>query len=92
VATEGRGAAELLEAVERHREYLRASGELERRERERLTHELETRLREALLAGLLARLGNGQFAEAVEAIVARQVDPASAARRLAEKEFSRHNG
>jgi LAO/AO transport system kinase len=88
VATEGKGAPELAQAIEQHLNHLRASGEMESRERARLTHDLETRLREALLAGLVAQLGNGQLAQAVDRILARKLDPASAARQLAEKQFS----
>jgi putative protein kinase ArgK-like GTPase of G3E family len=88
VALQGAGAADVVAAIERHRDHLRASGELARREREILTHELETRLRDALLAGLVARLGDGLVAAAVDKILAREIDPASAARELAEKQFS----
>ena len=87
VALQGAGAADVVAAIERHRDHLRASGELVRREREILTHELETRLRDALLAGLVARLGDGLVAAAVDKILAREIDPASAARELAEKQF-----
>ena len=87
VALQGVGAADVVAAIERHRDHLRASGELVRREREILTHELETRLRDALLAGLVARLGDGLVAAAVDKILAREIDPASAARELAEKQF-----
>ena len=83
VATQGAGAAEVVTAIEQHRAHLRTSGELERREREILAHELETRLRDTLLAGLVARLGNGQLSVAVDKILAREIDPASAARQLA---------
>jgi len=85
VAIQGQGVAALVGAMDRHREYLRASGELGQRERERLAHELEMRLRDVLLNGLVARLGNGQIAEAVDKILAREIDPVSAARQLAEK-------
>jgi LAO/AO transport system kinase len=85
VALQGAGAADVVAAIERHRDHLRASGELARREREILTHELETRLRDALLAGLVARLGDGLVAAAVDKILAREIDPASAARQLVEK-------
>lgn len=88
VAPQGAGAADVVAAIERHRDHLRASGELARREREILTHELETRLSDALLAGLVARLGDGLVAAAVDKILAREIDPASAARELAEKQFS----
>ncbi|MGH2521036.1 MAG: methylmalonyl Co-A mutase-associated GTPase MeaB [Anaerolineales bacterium] len=82
VATQGKGVAELVKAIEQHRDYSNASGELARRERERLAHELETRLRDALLEGWLARVGNGQLAAALDQILARAIDPASAAREL----------
>ncbi len=85
VATQGTGAPEVVAAIEQHRAHLQSTGELERRERDILAHELETRLRDALLAGLVARLGNGQLAQAVDRIVAREIDPASAARQLAER-------
>jgi LAO/AO transport system kinase len=85
VATEGRGALELVEAIEQHRAFLQRSGEGARRDRDRLTHELETRLRDALLAELVARVGNGQLARAVERVVAREIDPGRAAKELAEQ-------
>ncbi len=85
VAPQGAGAVEVVAAIERHRDHLRASGELARREREILTHELETCLRDALLAGLVARLGDGLVAAAVDKILAREVDPATAARQLVER-------
>jgi LAO/AO transport system kinase len=84
VAIQGKGIPELVEAIERHRVHLQTSGELERRERERLAHELETRLRDALLAGLLARLGNGQLSATLARVLARELDPATAAHRLIE--------
>ncbi len=85
VAIQGKGVDELLEVIEKHRAHLQASGELARRERERLSHELETRLRDTLLAGLLARLGNGQLSAALERVLARELDPTTAARQLAER-------
>jgi LAO/AO transport system kinase len=85
VATEGRGADDLAAALDRHRAYLENSGGLAQRERERLTHELETRLRERLLQGLTQRLGSAALTAAVERMLAREIDPASAAKALAEK-------
>jgi LAO/AO transport system kinase len=84
VAVRGQGAAEAAAAIEQHLAYLRASGEMARREREILAHELETRLQDALLAQLLARLGNGQLAAAVDKILAREMDPITAARQLTQ--------
>jgi LAO/AO transport system kinase len=82
VATQEKGIAEVVMAIEQHLVYLNRSGELERRERETLAYELESRLRDTLLAGLVTQLGNGQLDKAVDRIVARQIDPASAAQQL----------
>lgn len=82
VATEGRGIADLLEQINRHRAYLQTSGTLQQRERERLAVELEARLREALLTQLLKRLGNGQYRHMVDKLLAREIDPASAVKEL----------
>ena len=83
VATEGQGAEALADALDQHRAHLQTSGGLAQRERERLTHELETRLRDQLLEELSERLGAGSIAEAVERVLAREIDPATAARELA---------
>lgn len=84
VALEGQGITEVVEALEQHRQHLHASGELKQRERERLAYELKTRLREALFAEMLTRLGNGKLNAVVERVLARELDPASAARELAK--------
>jgi LAO/AO transport system kinase len=87
VAVQSKGIPELREAIERHHAHLLASGELADRDRERLEHELGQRLRELLLAGLLARLEPGSYDAALEQILARQLDPARAARQLARSEY-----
>jgi LAO/AO transport system kinase len=87
VAVQSKGILELTEAIERHHAHLHASGELADRDRERLEHELGQRLRELLLAGLLARLEPGSYDAALEQILARQLDPARAARQLARSEY-----
>jgi LAO/AO transport system kinase len=83
VAIEGRGTEALLAAIDRHRAYLLASGELARRNREQLAHELEARLRDALLAALVAQVGPDALAAALDQVAARAVDPGTAARALA---------
>ncbi len=82
VAVQGQGVAELAEAIDRHRAYLRETGLDRERERARLTAELEGRLREALLAHLLARLDSGQFRQTVDKLMRRAVDPAGAVAQL----------
>ncbi len=85
VAIQGQGIAEVAEALERHRAHLRASGDLARRERDRLAHELDNRLRDRLLAELLRQVGPDTLSATVDRLVAREVDPASAARELARQ-------
>ena len=85
VATQGQGIEKLAAAIEQHWSHLRASGELAQRERDRLAHELEQRLRDRLLNQLRDRLGPAALAATVDRIVARELDPAAAARELAER-------
>ena len=84
VAVQGQGLAELVEAVDRHRAFLRASGGDHAHEQARLANDLEARLRDALYRRLLARLAPGQFAQAVDKLLARELDPASATQQLLE--------
>ncbi|MBI3362198.1 MAG: methylmalonyl Co-A mutase-associated GTPase MeaB [Chloroflexi bacterium] len=76
-ASEGKGIGDVVEAMDRHRAHLRASGELRMRERERVVNELQILLRETLLARLMDGLGNGQFEAAVDRVMARESDPRS---------------
>ncbi len=85
VATEGTGTAEIVAAIEQHRRYLLASGALQQRERQRLRHELARRLQGVLLDRLLQRLGDSHFEAALDQMLARQLDPGSAARQLARE-------
>ncbi len=85
VATEGRGADDLAAALDRHRAHLQDSGGLAQREREGLAHELEARLQGLLLEGLTRRLGQAAIAAAIDRLLAREIDPAGAARELAER-------
>lgn len=85
VATQGKGLEALAEAIARHREHVMASGELATRERERLAHELRRRLRDQLLADWLARVGPAALDGALEQMLRRELDPASAARTLADE-------
>ncbi len=82
VATTGRGVGELLDHVNAHRDFLRASGAWQQRERERLRTELELRLRETLFLRLVNRLGNGQLSDVLDKLQAREIDPTSAVREL----------
>ncbi len=82
VASDGEGVDELWDAVGAHREHLEGSGELATRRERRQRDELR-RIVAALLAERARLVTDGAaFDEAAEAVVARSVDPWSAAATL----------
>ena len=84
VASNGDGLAALWNEIARHREYLRSSGLLEKRRVERLAHELQR----VLMARSAARIDElrttEEYAGAVKALAAGELDPYQAADRLME--------
>jgi LAO/AO transport system kinase len=82
VASTGDGVAELWGEISRHRVHLLASGVLELRRADRLAHELR-RVLKARSALKIDELASGEeFASAVKALAAGEVDPYQAADRL----------
>jgi LAO/AO transport system kinase len=82
VASTGEGLVELWGQVARHRAYLRQSGLLERRRADRMAHELR-RVLMARSAATIDELASGEeFASAVKALAAGELDPYQAADRL----------
>ena len=81
-ATSGAGVAELLATIDRHRDYLQTTGGWAARERARSRAEIDHLLRDRLLDELAARVPAAARAALLEAVVARQLDPYSAADRL----------
>ena len=84
VASRGEGVDELLAAVDRHREHLESSGELEQRRQARLLAELRSVARELALARLERELAGNGYEELVERVYSRELDPAAAARALVD--------
>lgn len=82
VALRDAGVMELLEAVERHREHLTASGELRRREEARARSSLVHILQATVLRRLTGRVPGGYLQELVSDVADRKLDPYSAADRL----------
>jgi LAO/AO transport system kinase len=82
VAVRGQGIAELMQAIADHRRYLQESGGLAKRERVRAAAELDRLLRDRLVAHVLRRIGHERLEEAVERIVARELDAHAAVDRL----------
>lgn len=82
VSTEGRGIPELVEAIARHAEHLRSSGDWTARERARLEVELEMLIQEALVARFREDVSPQQFRQVVDQMVQRDVSPWEAVQSL----------
>jgi LAO/AO transport system kinase len=79
VATEGRGVPELWERVNEHREFITASGELERRRRFRLREELREIVARRLEQKAREICTGDEWDRLTENVVTRTTDPWSAA-------------
>jgi LAO/AO transport system kinase len=80
VATEGRGVPELWQALERHRIYLEASGELAKRRRRRIETEVLELVDRQLRETVRRRVGaGGEIAHVLAAACDGRLDPHSAA-------------
>ena len=81
-ALEGKGIPELADAIERHHKHLRSGPLWERRESDRARKELLESMRR-LLAETFSEKGAGEaFESNVKSIVARRIDPRTAAANL----------
>jgi LAO/AO transport system kinase len=87
-ASRGEGIAELAEKIREHHEFIREEGTLAERRRRNLMNEVL-----ALAAGRLRRRleaqvhGDESVQELLDEVVARRLDPASAAAKLLEREL-----
>ena len=89
IATTGQGVAALWVELERHRDHLRTSGRLEVRRAARLRTELD-RVVAARLAERVGRIAGGERYDALgDEVVARRLDPWSAADRLLAEAIDR---
>jgi LAO/AO transport system kinase len=86
-AATGEGVGELAERIAEHREHIAAEGTLEERRRRNLRNEVmelaTVRLRRRLEESVR---GDESLQALLDEVVARRLDPASAARRLLERE------
>jgi LAO/AO transport system kinase len=82
VATEGRGIAELVQAIHRHYQYLQATGDWQRREQARLETELELLLQDTLAARWRSSLPAGRYQAVLQALLRREVSPWQAVEAL----------
>ncbi|MEW6029206.1 MAG: methylmalonyl Co-A mutase-associated GTPase MeaB [Chloroflexota bacterium] len=82
VATDGAGVPELEQAITRHAEHLRLSGDWAARERARLESELEALLRETLMVRFRESVPDGRFQSVLEQVFARSLSPWEAVKLL----------
>jgi LAO/AO transport system kinase len=82
VATQGKGIAELVDAIRTHRTHLEQTGEWQRRERERLETDLEHLLRETLVARWRANLPDERYQSCLNDLLARRTSPYETVERL----------
>lgn len=83
-ASTSEGVPELLAHLDKHRDWLRESGEWAVRERLRAAHMLENIIRAELTRRILARMPNMGLDDLVDAVCRRETDPYSAAKSLIE--------
>jgi LAO/AO transport system kinase len=82
VSTEGTGIPELAEAIEKHAEHLRQSGDWDSRDRTRLRSELEAMLMEGLMDRFLGNIQQTTYDEILDKIIQRDISPYDAVRTL----------
>ena len=82
VATDGKGIAELAEAITKHAAHLRSTGEWSQRERARLRSELEALLQDALMKRFREDVSNGKFESAMQNVYERSLSPWEAVQML----------
>jgi LAO/AO transport system kinase len=82
VATESKGIAELGEEIGAHLEYLKASGDWQRRERARLQNELNLHIQNTLLEEWRASARAEKYDDLLESLLNREISPQGAADRL----------
>ncbi len=87
-ATRGRGVEELVERLAEHDEHLRAAGELDRRRGRHLRNEVLSIAAARMRRRLEEELGEDpRFGDLLEEVLARRLDPASAAAALLEWQY-----
>lgn len=90
VATEGQGIRELVQAIDRHADYLQHTGERQERDRVRLQSELERLVQDTLLTRWRENLSTNDYHTVLEDLAARRISPSEAAGRLIQPQAEVH--
>jgi len=88
IALENLGTDSLVEAIEKHRAFLRESGRLGKNRREKTRQETLALLRDEISRNVLERvLGNGRFDALIDDIVAHKRDPYTSVQEIVDSIF-----
>jgi LAO/AO transport system kinase len=88
IALENQGTDSLVEAIEKHRSFLRQSGKLRKNRREKTRQETLALLRDEISRNVLERvLGNGRFDALIDEIVAHKKDPYTSVQEIVRTIF-----
>ncbi|HYK02664.1 MAG TPA: methylmalonyl Co-A mutase-associated GTPase MeaB [Thermoanaerobaculia bacterium] len=86
VASKQQGIQELDDAIVKHYDYLAASGELDRRNRDRVRIRIETQLKESFMQRLIGKtIGREQYEELLEDVLRKRNNPHDAAESVLAK-------
>lgn len=82
VATEGKGIADLVEAVKSHRDHLHRSGLWQVKEAQRLKKDLQSLIRDQLMANWQESIAPERYAAVLDALIQRRINPSEALQLL----------
>lgn len=82
ISTEGKGIAELADAIAKHTKHLRQSGDWTDRDRTRLRSELEALLQDELMSRFLGDIKPKAYEEVLDRVIQRDLSPYEAVRSL----------
>jgi len=85
-ADKHQGVREVVEAIDRHFQHLKESGQLTSRRRERVQQEVQELLNNRLAAYITARFGeNGRLERIIDGILAKELEPYSQVEKLIQE-------
>jgi len=88
IAVENQGTESLVEAIEKHRSFLRESGKLRKNRREKTRQETLALLKDEISRNVLEKvLGNGRFDALIDDIVAHKKDPYTSVQEIVRTIF-----
>ncbi|NJE27023.1 methylmalonyl Co-A mutase-associated GTPase MeaB [Thermococcus sp. MV5] len=85
IAFTNKGTEQLWEAINKHREFLLSSGEIEKKRKFRVEEEIKAIVSSTIARKIGEKMGEDDIATLIEKIAKREIDPYSAANLVLEK-------